>query len=475
MECFLFDNTALTSVNTFAIMNSVVKIINSRWDNPRKRQRKKKTLYLTNRRLTEVFPPDYGFILKRLNMLLSDNNKSSKIFENTIDRWTIKKVRDYRRGYIKNKNYFKIHNKCKITEEELKSILKNIHIKYIDDEKYIIKLLYKLNESKKYNFIFINLAFFFVKDKIKINTYIETLFIPTWSKNCQEISSLLHYKKDVQSSDVNKKWEVKLKMERELCDAVFYKNIMNIHFHYSFFANFFEHLNGADVLSFMCSDSGSSGSSSAGDNRGRILDNSHTLVNPLEERSNGRQKSSDSLQSCMQNGSAKESLTMVHTPPHGISRVVPPFIPHGLEQNWEKHCRDEMCRNGKTEDNGGCFRERVTYIGEESSNNGSNNRTVDNTSHANRREENASSLGATGDEIIPNSDRNCTIPAGDFPPVTHDNLLGSGKNDFLKRNKTRRTLKSSVCIFDILPKSDMYKKMYMNMVSMYFSYAYLIS
>lgn len=272
MECFLFDSFTLSTINTFIVLDIIIKVLKKKEKG--KWRGKETILYLGNKILIDTFPPNYNFILDFLNVLIEEKTKASNYINNTNNNnnnssndnsnnnnvrknddnggnkfiWNVKKVKNYKRGNIKEINYFNINRNSHITMGELKHILKNMHIKYVDNEMHLSNLLFKLNKDKKYNLIIINLAFFFLKDKLKLNSFIQGIshFTTNLTLNNKTNINNLGNTNNFTSSFTPKQIYIDSFIQKEMCDDLFLKNIMNIHFQYSFFVNFFEHLNYID-------------------------------------------------------------------------------------------------------------------------------------------------------------------------------------------------------------------------------------
>ncbi|EWC88059.1 hypothetical protein PFNF54_03289 [Plasmodium falciparum NF54] len=314
--CFLFENSTLPTINTFIILDIILRILKIR-GNKKKREKTKKNykkkklkraLLLTNKTLIDLFPPDFDFILNFLNNSLdrkdkdndkdNDNNNDNHIDNNNDNNneniWTVNKIKNYKNLYrnfkddkkynIKNNNqneeknslYINNNHICDdiynqhiynlknekqtndtfdnlhITIEMLKDILNFIHIKYIDKENYLINLLYKLNQNKKYNIIVINISFFFIKDDKKIKIFLDYILSSAYKNVTKELTmknkdkNNYDHKNEFLSNSNN---IIYSNIEAEMCDRPFYKNILNIYFHYSYFINFFEYLNSVSHLS----------------------------------------------------------------------------------------------------------------------------------------------------------------------------------------------------------------------------------
>ncbi|SCM21294.1 conserved Plasmodium protein, unknown function [Plasmodium chabaudi adami] len=384
MECFLFDSFTLPTINTFIILDVIIKVLKKKEKG--KWREGKKVLYLGNKILIDTFPPNYNFILNFLNVLIEDQNKTSDYINNNVCKnddscenksvWDVKKVKDYKRGCVKETNYFNVKGNLHITMKELKNILKNIHIKYVDNEIHLSNLLYKLNKDKKYNLIIINLAFFYFKDKIKLNSFIQgmshftTNFTPTNKNNITNLGNTNSFNFSLTS----KQTHIDSFLQKEICDDQFLKNIMNIHFQYSFFVNFFEHLNSVDNF-FVLS----------------------------------KKKKS--------------------------------------KNEWlAPQMNDTNIKNDKNEINN-----NITFSCSSSS---SNNE---------QREDRIKEV----DPLYYESNL-----------INHNKLVSCRKRSYTENisiNMGKKKMKKNLYIFDMFPKSESYKKMYMNMISLYFNYIYLIS
>ncbi|CAD2091964.1 conserved Plasmodium protein, unknown function [Plasmodium vinckei lentum] len=384
MECFLFDSFTLPTINTFIILDTIIKVLKKKEKG--KWREGKKILYLGNKILIDTFPPNYNFILNFLNVLIENKNKTSDYINNNVCKnddscenksvWDVKKVKDYKKGNIKETNYFNIKGNLHITMKELKSILKNIHIKYVDNEIHLSNLLYKLNKDKKYNLIIINLAFFFFKDKLKLNSFIQgmshftTNFTPTNKNNITSLGNTNSFNFSLTS----KQTHIDSFLQKEICDDQFLKNIMNIHFQYSFFVNFFEHLNSVDNFFVL---------------------------------------------------SKKKKY----------------------KNEWRApQINDMNIKDDKNEIN-----------------NNISSSYCSNSSNSEQRE----------DRI---KDANPLYYESSL--INHNKLVSCRKRSYTENisiNIEKKKMKKNLYIFDMFPKSESYKKMYMNMISLYFNYVYLIS
>ncbi|SBT71410.1 conserved Plasmodium protein, unknown function [Plasmodium malariae] len=495
MDCFLFESSALPRINTFIVLDIVIKMLKGKKNEIKSKEKKKKSktvtkaLYLTNRMLTEAFPPDYHFIINFLASSMTEK-KDSRTSLNGKYNWVIKKVKDYKKGINEDINYFNLKMNNRVTTEELKEILKDIHIKYIDKDMCLIKILYKLNEYKKYDLIVINLAFFFVKDEKKINIFIDTFFL---SANCidngQEITktSLNNTKEEPPSYATNKKNMLNSQMEREICDTIFYKNILNLSFHYSFFINFFDYLNRFDLSTTnykLYKHTNNEwdkyhikhGSENIKDND----KGGYTLIANEELKSNNSVYHFEDFLNKNEkiNGGRKRSYT---------KNILTKKIEKKFKKEKKSFFKEEekLGMNEKREYNNSVAIATAAVSNKINCEDVKFDNFLVDSRFCNFSKDKINSSNAENGTYNKHILRNeSTIFANN--PYTHltcsDNkpLKGDTSNSLeqtekTKKKKKKKRTKNNLCMFDIIPKSDTYKKMYMNIISVNFNYAYLIS
>ncbi|CRG96363.1 conserved Plasmodium protein, unknown function [Plasmodium gallinaceum] len=426
LASFLFEKITIPDINTFIILDIIIKIIKSRKN---KKEKIKKVLYLTNKTLTDIFPPDFNFILNFLNSSLEYNRK-----------WNIQKIKGYKNlNNEENKNYFNFKSNSKIDIEELKSILRNIHIKYIHEETHLMKLLYKLNEHKKYNLIIINLAFFFVKDKKKIQILLENISSEYKIKKNTNIS--LNNTNDYIIMNKN---HSDTQIENEICDNIFFKNVLNIHFHYSFFINFFEYLNNLDDFSFIFNSIEKKEKKEKSNNTSQKKLLEEDIIHYEEELKNKRKTKRRKI-----NYSKKISETTQN------KNILD-------EETFDKKIKFKNM--DKNEYNDSIY--NINYYHKNYIN------SLNSKYHP--------SIKDNGNISNYNCENSLKHNFDNYLKFNSDISLQDGSNNSLKNNsnnslKQKKKLKNNLYIYDIIPNSEVYKKMYFNILSMNFNYTYLIS
>ncbi|ETB57632.1 hypothetical protein YYC_04481 [Plasmodium yoelii 17X] len=428
MECFLFDSFTLSTINTFIVLDTIIKVLKKKEKG--KWREKQKILYLGNKLLIDTFPPNYNFILDFLNVLIeektnknsdsnSDNSNVCKNDDNGRNQliWNVKKVNDYKRGSIKEINYFNIKRNSHITMEELKNILKNMDIKYVDNEMHLSNLLFKLNKNKKYNIIIINLAFFFLKDKLKLNSFIQEIshFASNLTSNNKTNKNNFENENCFTSKQIHRDSFI----QKEICDDLFFKNIINIHFQYSFFVNFFEHLNYVDNFFTFSKKKRSK-------NDWEVPEINDMNVN------NKKNEIKNNISSFYSNKSEQRELNIIDDDDdddilyHGSN-----FINHNKLISYKK-------------------------------------RTYTENIPINMEKKKMKKNNDFKENKINETDK-CKSEISHIGTVKNNNPIKSvySINSMNKKKK-------KIYIFDMFPKSESYKKMYMSMISLYFNCVYLI-
>ncbi|ANQ08411.1 Uncharacterized protein PCOAH_00026500 [Plasmodium coatneyi] len=278
--CFLCDSEVLPTLNTFIVLDIVIQMLKGSKGGRSKAKRgvKKKALYLTNRTMMEKFPPNFTFMLDFLNGELPQGEEHSLLEEGgaKLDKpngegnsflhttpWNIHTVKNVKKGTVERVTPFE-PSKEHLSLEKFKQILERIHIKYIegeddkkekkmlfeemDTEKRLSEALFNLNEQKEYNWIVVNLAFLFVKDKKKINTYTENISLHyLCGKTKDTCTDSLNNTKGIlfpnRNRNRNRNDFPGMLIERDIYDVPFFSNMLSFHFCYSFLVNFAEHLN----------------------------------------------------------------------------------------------------------------------------------------------------------------------------------------------------------------------------------------
>ncbi|VWU51905.1 hypothetical protein HEP_00386500 [Hepatocystis sp. ex Piliocolobus tephrosceles] len=576
MDCFLFENNALPTMNNFIILDAVIKMIKSRADNElinnKKQIKTKKTLYLTNKKIINAFPPNYEFILNFLNMLVmkdydfddrmqkfrekskyyankfgySDGTTSSSNWSNSsndhnsindnndndsIKLWNIRQIKNYKKHMFKDIKYFKFRYKSKITIDELKDVLKYIDIKYIDSNTNLSKLLYKLNEYKKYNIIIINLAFFFIKDENLINVCVKQ------STYCMQVSSLRNENNNNTTNSNNNTTNSNnnimehSQMDKILCN-VFINNLLYVHFYYSCFVSFFKHLNNVSVLPHHENvlvkddkkDKGMKACISSNHNYNKKCYTNHNVnydrigndVNKNIIRKNRNSSKNNNVGNVFKQKQLNNKLNLDTTRKRqrdaGIIAVnkkilynndiaenenilkreqEPACYINDQEQDnkWNIHianCNNNIKNNEERNKNNNIFikknnmqnlneyvlpKHKTNVPYKSYYDNSSNNNNYDNDNGNNKCNEKDLEINRNFN-VFQKSIFNTNEKSVNYD--TSKYWLNNRKQNEMKKKK-KKAFKNKIYIFDIIPKLETHRNMYVNITSAYFSYLYLIT
>ncbi|SOV78164.1 conserved Plasmodium protein, unknown function [Plasmodium sp. gorilla clade G3] len=526
--CYLFENSTLPTINTFIILDIILRILKIRRNKKKKEKTKKnnkktklkRALLLTNKTLIDLFPPDYDFILNFLNNSL-DRRKDN----NNENIWTVNKIKNYKNLYrnfkddkkynIKNNNQNEERNslyindnhicndiynqhicnlkidkhtndtsdKLHITIDELKNILNFIHIKYIDEENYLINLLYKLNEHKKYNIIVINISFLFIKDDKKIKIFLDYILSSTSYKNITK--ELTMKSKDKNNSDHKNEYfsntnkVIYSNIEAEICDHPFYKNILNIYFHYSYFINFFEYLNSVSHFSLTRHNINkiqkkkkkikTNKKNKINDNN-NDNDNNNNDNNIISESSNKcniisyhHHQNDDERYNYVERKNKRSYFTYLLKQNHSAN-LHSSNTTHDKKkikfEHEEKYEYNENDNNmNDNNQNNSCY----NHIFQ--SNNIPNNNTLSNVISPYEKEINFLSNQLKSHKQIDVTEKH----------IEEESTKGCLSIHSIKLKKIKKKIRTNLYLFDMIPKSNIYKKMYMDIILMNFNHLYVIS
>ncbi|CAA9988338.1 conserved Plasmodium protein, unknown function [Plasmodium knowlesi strain H] len=512
MECFMCESEILPTLNTFIVLDIVIQMLKGCKGGSSRAEggEKKKALYLTNKIMMEAFPPNFNFILAFLNGKVNhntakisqgedlpnvveggtqpDERNGERNFVEHTTQWNIHKVKDIKKGTVERVTYFESPMKEHLSVEKFRQILERIHIKYIEGdegenderemrhlqekrlgEKTLTETLYNLNERKEYNWVIVNLAFLFVKDKKKINIYAENLSLHyLYEKTKDTCTDSLNTTKEILFSSQNTNNFRNIPTEREIYDVPFFNNILTVHFCYSFLVNFYEHLNHHQLEDTICN--------SVESHMGRTYRDTQCDMNKGEVprgrstyRPRGRTHDRNT-----------ESTDRVRTSDQcTIATIL-------NSNNLEKH---SISRKRKLEEiEGGELlsgSHSGTPLGDRERSTPEEGSTTDT----------APNDGSEGEQYIHLEHPHVEHPHVDnldnhqhlqnLPYLPNDDLSGEhiSKNtkaheeDFLnprKRKKKKGNIKH-LYTFDVIPKSEKYKKIYINMLSLYCNCICLIS
>ncbi|GAW81080.1 hypothetical protein, conserved [Plasmodium gonderi] len=578
MKCFLCDNTAVPTLNTFIVLDVIIQVLKERMRGRKARKRKKKkVLYLTNKRLTEMFPPNFNFILQFLNGQLNqkgkmrqggekdernnriderynkideennridegnnrmdeENNRNdegnnridernNKIDErnnrmdeekNRIDeekeldpleeltnqaiQWNIERVKDIKKGILKKISHFDPKMKEKVTIKEFKDLLKNIHIKYIEkEEESLMKILYKLNEDKKYDFVIVNLAFLFVKDKKKVNIYIENFGLYHAHNNVKgKYCSILNNTNETLSRNHIKNHVWNTQMEREIYDDPFFKYILSFHFYYSFLVNFEEYLNNQRIFTSV----GNSMHVHKEQEQMRPNSGARAYVTDTYDINNYDTNHCDinhcDINHCDINHCDINHCDINHCDINHCDINHCDINNYGTN-NYDintstgadfEYQRSMFSSCGQSYDEKEKSIKRIRKHGTCTivTKKMNNNCNLENNSDVKKRKlldtktvdfhnsfYSGFSLAKLDADMVSTTD---IISNGTTECSTHTNGILNGdnlKNSIQLKKKNGKRTKRYLYTYDVIPKSDMHKKMYMNIISMYSGYVYLIS
>ncbi|KJP90204.1 hypothetical protein AK88_00052 [Plasmodium fragile] len=514
MKCFLCHSEVLPTLNTFIMLDIIIQMLKgsnfqgrSKGKREKKKKKKKKTkkkaLYLTNRIMMEAFPPNFKFILAFLNGQVdhhaggtlpeerAGNGELHQLNEDKHDdelqaernsflrntaQWNVHKVKDIKKGTLERVNHFEPPMKEHLSMDKFKQILEHIHIKYIergnkqqeedddanDKERTLTEALYNLNEQKEYNWVIVNLAFLFLEDKKKINMYAENLCLHYCHEQTKDTcTDSLNNTKEIHFSPRNKNNFANMLMEREIYDVTFFKNILSFHFCYSFLVNFDEHLN---------------------HNRVAV-----TISHAIHSQVGGLYKDAQRGGDCFGDGGRGERARGRRTT-HRTRGRDNNHDPEPTDRwpNNEQHTVATRLDQNNAEKNSSSRKRKLGEIeGAEVHSGGYSGAS------AAERERSAPEEGSTTD----------TAPSGgsdearhthvehpnlnDLPNLCNDDprrehVTKNGNThakDFLThpKRKKKKGKRKHLYTFDVVPKCDVYKKNYLNMLSLYCDCVFLIS
>ncbi|ETW48564.1 hypothetical protein PFMALIP_03376 [Plasmodium falciparum MaliPS096_E11] len=555
--CFLFENSTLPTINTFIILDIILRILKIR-GNKKKREKTKKNykkkklkraLLLTNKTLIDLFPPDFDFILNFLNNSLdrkdkdndkdNDNNNDNHIDNNNDNNneniWTVNKIKNYKNLYrnfkddkkynIKNNNqneeknslYINNNHICDdiynqhiynlknekqtndtfddnlhITIEMLKDILNFIHIKYIDKENYLINLLYKLNQNKKYNIIVINISFFFIKDDKKIKIFLDYILSSAYKNVTKELTmknkdkNNYDHKNEFLSNSNN---IIYSNIEAEMCDRPFYKNILNIYFHYSYFINFFEYLNSVSHLSLTSHNiktikkkkKKKKKTNNNNDNNNNNYDNNYNNNNNYDNNYNNISQSSnkcniisyhhhnqkdDQINNFVEKKNKRSYFTYLLNQNHSANLHSTHTTHDKKKIKLEQEEKYEYNEYNENNNNMNDHNQNISsYNNIFQSNNIPNNNELSNLISPQQKEENILSNQLKSHKQIDVTEIH----------IEDESTKGCLSMHSIKLKKNKNKIRTKLYLFDMIPKSNIYKKMYMDIILMNFNHLYVIS
>ncbi|CZT98975.1 hypothetical protein CYL21_0778 [Plasmodium falciparum NF54] len=554
--CFLFENSTLPTINTFIILDIILRILKIR-GNKKKREKTKKNykkkklkraLLLTNKTLIDLFPPDFDFILNFLNNSLdrkdkdndkdNDNNNDNHIDNNNDNNneniWTVNKIKNYKNLYrnfkddkkynIKNNNqneeknslYINNNHICDdiynqhiynlknekqtndtfdnlhITIEMLKDILNFIHIKYIDKENYLINLLYKLNQNKKYNIIVINISFFFIKDDKKIKIFLDYILSSAYKNVTKELTmknkdkNNYDHKNEFLSNSNN---IIYSNIEAEMCDRPFYKNILNIYFHYSYFINFFEYLNSVSHLSLTSHNiktikkkkKKKKKTNNNNDNDNNNYDNNYNNNNNYDNNYNNISQSSnkcniisyhhhnqkdDQINNFVEKKNKRSYFTYLLNQNHSANLHSTHTTHDKKKIKLEQEEKYEYNEYNENNNNMNDHNQNISsYNNIFQSNNIPNNNELSNLISPQQKEENILSNQLKSHKQIDVTEIH----------IEDESTKGCLSMHSIKLKKNKNKIRTKLYLFDMIPKSNIYKKMYMDIILMNFNHLYVIS
>ncbi|ETW52948.1 hypothetical protein PFUGPA_05255 [Plasmodium falciparum Palo Alto/Uganda] len=580
--CFLFENSTLPTINTFIILDIILRILKIR-GNKKKREKTKKNykkkklkraLLLTNKTLIDLFPPDFDFILNFLNNSLdrkdkdndkdNDNNNDNHIDNNNDNNneniWTVNKIKNYKNLYrnfkddkkynIKNNNqneeknslYINNNHICDdiynqhiynlknekqtndtfddnlhITIEMLKDILNFIHIKYIDKENYLINLLYKLNQNKKYNIIVINISFFFIKDDKKIKIFLDYILSSAYKNVTKELTmknkdkNNYDHKNEFLSNSNN---IIYSNIEAEMCDRPFYKNILNIYFHYSYFINFFEYLNSVSHLSLTShniktikkkkkkkkktnnnndndNNNNNYDNNYNNNNNNNNYDNNYNNNNNYDNNYNNNNNYDNNYNNISQSSNKCNIISYHHhnQKDDQINNFVEKknkrsYFTYLLNQNHSANLhsthtthdkkkikleQEEKYEYNEYNENNNNMNDHNQNISSYNnifqSNNIPNNNELSNLISPQQKEENILSNQLKSHKQIDVTEIH----------IEDESTKGCLSMHSIKLKKNKNKIRTKLYLFDMIPKSNIYKKMYMDIILMNFNHLYVIS
>ncbi|SOV15828.1 conserved Plasmodium protein, unknown function [Plasmodium sp. gorilla clade G2] len=525
--CFLFENNTLPTINTFIILDIILRILKIRGNkkqekikknNKKKKKKLKRALLLTNKTLIDMFPPDYDFILNFLNNSLykiddNNNNNNNNDDENI---WTVNKIKNSKnlyRNYKDNKKYnIKNNNQneeknCVFTNEnnissndmynkhvcnlkndnnrndkfdnlhitidELKDILNYIHIKYIDEENYLINLLYKLNEHTKYNIIVINISFFFIKDEKKIKIFLDYILSSTYKNMTKEITMKNNDKNNYDHKNEylsNTNNLIYSNIETEISDRPFYKNIVNIYFHYSYFINFFQYLNKVNhstltshnIKKIKTKKKTKKKTNKNKNNNNKIYHNNNIISespNKCNTISYLHHFDDDEKYNYVERKNKRSYFTYLLRQNHSAN-LNTAHITH------DKKKKIKMEQEEKYE-----YNENNNNINDNNQNNSCYNNIFQSHNICNNNDlSNVLSSYQNQNNFLSNKQINATEKN-----IEEESTKGCLSIHSIKLKKIKNKIKTNLYLFDMIPKSNIYKKMYMDIILMNFNHLYVIS
>ncbi len=544
--CFLFENSTLPTINTFIILDIILRILKIR-GNKKKREKTKKNykkkklkraLLLTNKTLIDLFPPDFDFILNFLNNSLdrkdkdndkdNDNNNDNHIDNNNDNNneniWTVNKIKNYKNLYrnfkddkkynIKNNNqneeknslYINNNHICDdiynqhiynlknekqtndtfdnlhITIEMLKDILNFIHIKYIDKENYLINLLYKLNQNKKYNIIVINISFFFIKDDKKIKIFLDYILSSAYKNVTKELTmknkdkNNYDHKNEFLSNSNN---IIYSNIEAEMCDRPFYKNILNIYFHYSYFINFFEYLNSVSHLSLTSHNiktikkkkKKKKKTNNNNDNDNNNYDNNYNNISQSSNKCNiisyhHHNQKDDQINNFVEKKNKRSYFTYLLNQNHSANLHITHTTHDKKKIKLEQEEKYEYNEYNENNNNMNDHNQNISsYNNIFQSNNIPNNNELSNLISPQQKEENILSNQLKSHKQIDVTEIH----------IEDESTKGCLSMHSIKLKKNKNKIRTKLYLFDMIPKSNIYKKMYMDIILMNFNHLYVIS
>ncbi|EUD67160.1 hypothetical protein C922_02310 [Plasmodium inui San Antonio 1] len=519
MKCFLCDSEVLPTLNTFIVLDIVLEMLKGSGRGGIKskggKKKKKKALYLTNRIMMEKFPPNFDFILGFINgTLRQQGGKLHQEAENLPHgaelcdvgeeaeqhepdegrnsfrhptQWSIHTVKDIKKGTVDRGTHFELPPmKEPLSLDKFKRLLKGIHIKYIEKEEHqgeeekqngqqkeksLTEALYNLNEQKEYNLVIVNLAFLFVKDKKRINIYAENVSMHYMDgKTKHSCADSLNNTNEILFSPPNRNHFPSMLMEKEIYDVPFFKNILSFHFCYSFLVNFDEHLN-HDRVAIPIGNSIDSKVTGPYKDAQRSPNRDCSYATGRGELSRGRRNTYRARGRAHHRDAERTDRF-----PKNDQRTIATRLNHNF---FERHSVRRKRKLGEIERgdlisggySGASPRDRERGTPEEGSR----------ADVAAPRDDSDGERHTGGEHRDPHHLRNLSDLSGlsnDDPRRENITMSGSAYGeDFLtpRKRKKKKGNKKHLYTFDVLPKSDQYKRMYLNMLSLYCDCVCLIS
>ncbi|KNG77042.1 hypothetical protein PFMG_02928 [Plasmodium falciparum IGH-CR14] len=278
-------------------------------------------------------------------------------------------------------------------------------------------------------------------------------------------------------------------IEAEMCDRPFYKNILNIYFHYSYFINFFEYLNSVSHLSLTSHNiktikkkkKKKKKTNNNNDNDNNNYDNNYNNNNNYDNNYNNISQSSnkcniisyhhhnqkdDQINNFVEKKNKRSYFTYLLNQNHSANLHSTHTTHDKKKIKLEQEEKYEYNEYNENNNNMNDHNQNISsYNNIFQSNNIPNNNELSNLISPQQKEENILSNQLKSHKQIDVTEIH----------IEDESTKGCLSMHSIKLKKNKNKIRTKLYLFDMIPKSNIYKKMYMDIILMNFNHLYVIS